>query len=321
VAHRGFGATPATTAAAAIVQMMATGETRRCPACGGSADRELGEVNGFGIVRCGACGTLFTDRLPAEPEVKDYTDYYHAANLAVPAFVHARLREIVGEFATYRRTNRWLDVGCGAGTLLSAASELGWTAVGTELSPPAVDAARVAGLDMRLGELAALGFAPGEFDVVSLVEVLEHVPEPRTLLAEVTPLIRPGGALYLTTPHVRGIDARLLGSDWGAVAPPEHLQLFSVRGMRSALESCGLRVRRVRTHGVNPNELVTALRPGRKGTAPTGNQRVEATYQLNESLSARRGGAIVKDAVNAVLTLTRLGDTLKMVAERPEDAS
>jgi hypothetical protein len=114
VAHRGFGATPATTAAAAIVQMMATGETRRCPACGGSADRELGEVNGFGIVRCGACGTLFTDRLPAEPEVKDYTDYYHAANLAVPAFVHARLREIVGEFATYRRTNRWLDVGCGA---------------------------------------------------------------------------------------------------------------------------------------------------------------------------------------------------------------
>jgi SAM-dependent methyltransferase len=272
-------------------------------------------------VRCKACRTVFTDRLPAQPEVKDYTNYYHAANLAVPAFVKARLREIVGDFTPYRRTNRWLDVGCGAGTLLSAASELGWAAVGTELSPPAVDAAREAGLDVRLGELSELGFAAGGFDVVSLVEVLEHVPEPSRLLAEVTPLIRPGGALYLTTPHVRGINARLLGTDWGAVAPPEHLQLFSVRGMRSALERRGLEVVRVRTHGVNPYELVTALRPGRKGTAATGTRRVEATYQLNESLSARRSTAIVKDGLNAMLALTRLGDTLKMVAERAGNPS
>jgi SAM-dependent methyltransferase len=304
-----------------MVQMMATGEARRCPACGDSADRTVGEVHGFGIARCKACRTLFTDRLPAEPEVKDYTDYYHAGNLAVPAFVQERLREIVGEFASYRRTNRWLDVGCGAGTLLSAASELGWAAVGTELSPPAVDAAREAGLDVRLGELGELRFEAEAFDVVSLVEVLEHVPEPRRLLAEVAPLLRPGGALYLTTPHVRGINARLLGTDWGAVAPPEHLQLFSVRGMRSALESCGLEVVRVRTHGVDPYELVSALRPGRKGTAPTGSQRVEASYQLNESLSARRSGAVLKDAVNAALALTRLGDSLKMVAERARDRS
>jgi SAM-dependent methyltransferase len=301
--------------------MMAIGEARRCPACGDSADRTAGEVHGFRIVRCSTCRTLFTDRLPAEPELKDYTNYYHAANLAIPAFVQARLREIVGDFATYRRSNRWLDVGCGAGTLLSAASELGWTAVGTELSPPAVDAAREAGLDVRLGELSELEFAAGTFDVVSLVEVLEHVPEPRTLLAQVAPLIRPEGALYLTTPHVRGINARLLGTDWGAVAPPEHLQLFSIRGMTSALESCGLEVVRVRTQGVNPYEVVTALRPGRKGTAPTGKARVEATYELNESLSARRSTAIIKDGVNAALALTRLGDTLKMVAERPGNPS
>jgi SAM-dependent methyltransferase len=301
--------------------MMSTGEARRCPACGGSADRTAGEVNGFGIVRCGTCRTLFTDRLPAEPEVKDYTGYYHADNLVIPAFVQARLGEIVGAFATYRDTNRWLDVGCGAGTLIRAASGLGWTVVGTELAPPAVDAAREAGLDVRLGELSELDLEADTFDVVSLVEVLEHVPEPRRLLAEVTPLIRPGGALYLTTPHVRGIDARLLGTDWGAVAPPEHLQLFSVGGMRSALESCGLKVVRVRTHGVNPHELVTALRPGRKGTAPTGNERVMATYQLNESLSTRPGGAILKGGVNAVLSITRLGDTLKMVAERSGDTS
>ena len=61
--------------------------------------------------------------------------------------------------------------------------------------------------------------------MVSLVEVVEHVDDPAAVVQAARHLIRPGGAMYITTPHGRGVSARLLRSGWSAVAPPEHLQL------------------------------------------------------------------------------------------------
>jgi hypothetical protein len=98
------------------------------------------------------------------------------------------------------------------------------------------------------------------------------------------------------------------------VAPPEHLQLFSVAGLRAALERFGLRVVSVSTHGANPHELKAKLRSREAQLA--GSENVEARYALNEALTTSRSGAIVKRTANGILSATRLGDTLKVVAER-----
>jgi hypothetical protein len=144
--------------------------------------------------------------------------------------------------------------------------------------------------------------------------VLEHLDEPERILRDARRLLRPGGAMYVTTPHGRGISARLLGERWSAVAPPEHLQLYSARGLERALSRVGLTVRSMRAHAVNPNELVGALRRRGPGTAA---ERVESGYALNESLSSTRGGAALRSAANGVLSVLRLGDALKARAERP----
>ena len=70
-----------------------------------------------------------------------------------------------------------------------------------------------------------------DFDVVIASEVLEHVLDPHAMLVEILRVLRPGGLLWATTPHGRGISARLLGLEWSNVCPPEHLQLFSVAGI------------------------------------------------------------------------------------------
>jgi SAM-dependent methyltransferase len=294
---------------------MATSGARSCPACLG-AGAPAGEADGFALLRCRSCKTLFTGRVPEAAEALDYDAYYHAGNLAVPEFVRGRLEETVGSFERYRRVNAWLDVGCGAGTLLEAAQARGWEATGTEVAQCAAEAVRAKGFDVRVGELPESGLAEAGFDVVSMVEVVEHVPEPRRLVAEAAALVRPGGALYITTPHGRGLSARVLGSDWSVVAPPEHLQLFSVPGLRDALTAAGLRVRRVRTQGVNPHELARRWRRPSPDAAVV--SRVESGYKLNEALVSTRRGTVVKNAANIVLSATRLGDTIRLVGERPQ---
>ncbi len=199
---------------------------------------------------------------------------------------------------------------------MEAARDRGWHVIGTEVAEPAAEAIRARGFDVRSGELDELGLPEAGFDVVSIVEVLEHVPDVGGLLAASRRLLRPGGGLYVTTPHGRGISARLLGTNWSIISPPEHLQLFSVAGLRRAITSSGLTVRTLRIHGVNPKELLQAARIGKHPMKP--GDRVESSYRLNESLSTARSGLIFKSAANAALSVTRLGDTIKLVGERPD---
>jgi SAM-dependent methyltransferase len=293
---------------------MPASDVRPCPACLGRDARGAGTAGGFRIRRCRRCQTLFTDRLPTADEGTDYAAYYHPGNLDVPAFVRERLGGIASSFDDSRRTGRWLDVGCGAGALLAAARDRGWDVTGTEVAEGGARAVRERGFDVRTGELDQLGLPEGAFDVVSIIEVIEHVPEPRSLLAAASVLLRRGGVLYLTTPNGRGLSARLLGTRWSVVSPPEHLQLFSRAGMRLALAGAGLRIREMRTHAVNPNELLRAVRVRQSG-AVGGDERVASGYRLNAALSQSRSGAFLKSAANAVLSVTRLGDSLKVVAE------
>ena len=281
---------------------------RSCPACLSDSSRPAGEANGFELCRCRRCRTLFTARLPQAGEAKEYDEYYHAENLTVPSFVAQRLEEIASGFDVHRRLNRWLDVGCGAGALMRAARSQGWEVIGTEVSPPAAEALRAQDLDVRLGELETLDLP--EVDVVSLVEVVEHVPDPRTLVSDAARLLRPGGVMYITTPHARGVSARVLRTGWSAVTPPEHLQLFSVNGLRTMIKAAGLETRKLQTHGFNPHELVDAVR--RQEVRPL--HRVESAYQLNEALSGSRLRTLVKTTANGTLNTLRLGDSLKLVA-------
>ena len=292
-------------------------DVRACPGClADGASKPFGTVAGFDVRLCDRCKTIFTARLPGTDESADYAAFYEdASDVPVPAFVLDRLEEIVASFSRYRRLNTWLDVGCGVGTLLRAVQNGGWSATGTEVAPAVVKSVQAAGLDARLGFLGDLDLPENGFDVVSMVEVIEHVPAPDSLIAEAQRLIRPGGALYITTPNGRSLSARMLGSKWSVVTPPDHLQLFSVRGLRAVMTRAGLEVNSVSTDGLNPYELVAGLRSGRN-RAP-GASNTETSYRLNASLSTRRTGTLVKRAANAVLSAGRIGNTLKFVAERP----
>ncbi len=180
---------------------------------------------------------------------------------------------------------------------------------------------------MFCGELEKASYPDGHFDVVIASEVFEHVRDPKAMVGEIARVLRPGGLLWATTPHGRGISARMLGNKWSIVCPPEHLQLFSVAGIRRLLASAGFRQVKVATHGANPFEILHSFRGRAESTSPdngagagaTGGEqfnRVESNYQLNEFLTDSPSRKVLKGALNSLLNAGRIGDTLKIRAEK-----
>lgn len=290
-----------------------------CPACDSSQNRFCGNKNGFRIIVCQNCQTLFTSGDAGQQF--NYDEYYSPSNLTVPDFINQRLNEIVAGFEIYRKNNRFLDVGCGAGSLLAAAKRADWLATGVEVSKPSIDFLQERGFQVFHGELEAAHFVENSFDVVTASEILEHISQPLALLKESLRILRPGGLFWATTPHGRGVSARLLGADWTCVSPPEHLQLFSVKGIKGLLEKAGFQKVQIFAQGTNPFEIIHSLRGknvsdnrGLDFDTQKSFDRVDTSYQLNQALSSSSPRKMVKNLLNEVLSLTRLGDSLKIWA-------
>src|SRR5690606_4923808 len=101
---------------------------------------------------------------------------------------------------------RVLDVGCGAGLLSESLAQAGADVVALDLSPELLRVARLHGLESgvrveyRLQSVESLATeSPGAFDAITCMEMLEHVPDPASVLAACATLLRPGGHLFLST--------------------------------------------------------------------------------------------------------------------------
>lgn len=287
-------------------------QSGHCPACHGRKAVHWGEKSGFEIFGCSGCGSLYTDRVPDISEAENYDEYYTDSNLSVPDFIITRVGEIIAEFESSRETNRMLDIGFGAGTMLDVAKGHGGDAHGLEVSRPAVDQARKRGYEVFHCDLKGAGYPDNYFDVVTASEILEHLPNPEEDLAEIARVLRPGGVFWGTTPSARSISFRILKLNWSVLSPPEHIQLYSKAGARLMLTNAEFNQIEFKTYGLNPSEIVNHFRHG--ASVDTGYSRVDSAYQLNEILTKSPFRKVVKRSLNGILNAFQMGDSLKIFA-------
>lgn len=215
----------------------------------------LWDKDEFGYYRCPECGLVWvnpqlTDESVAHIYAKGFTSKLkskpHPTNFLA-------YRRPLKRLAPYRQYSRLLDVGCFTGHFLLAAREAGWQQVeGTEISSQAIEYAREQyHLTLHEGDLLSLDLPSDAFDAVTLFDVIEHVSDPLGTLRRVYQLLRPGGVLYLDTPHFTSLPRFLFNKEW-SVFFPWHRTYFSANNMSLALEQCGFRVRDLRAVGIFP---------------------------------------------------------------------
>jgi hypothetical protein len=231
-----------------------------CQLCG-SAERSTNFRDGpFEVVTCSGCGLVYvTPRLQGQalvdvygegywksdnPKQRGYADYARESALYLRTF--EKRMALVQRWIPQRA--RILDVGCAAGYFLRTAQRHGHDVHGVELSPAiAHEAVKALGQDrVHVGTLDEAieqkGHRPASFDLVTLWDVIEHVPDPQHVLRRVRELVKPGGKLLLETQNVASRWARLLGPRWHHYKHHEHLYHFAPGTIRRLLGDCGFTV-------------------------------------------------------------------------------
>lgn len=290
-------------------------------------DNLLGGEETFHAVRCVHCGTRRLDpRPPAETMGRFYAPDTYARAEEPGSEVGKRL-DSYNEGLAARITARFsapgavLDVGCGDGRFLQAMAAREWAVTGTEADPVAASLARRR-TNATIHEAAALespDLPEAGFTVVSLLHVLEHVPDPRETLAACFRLLRPGGALLLALPNAASAEAAIFGSAWYHLDLPRHLWGFTPRSLVRLVEESGFAVASLQHFPLlfAPQSALTALRRRRR------RQREKSAATNGDGGGGSGGGRLQTRVFLSLLAVSeRLGRTLpgeimEMVAVRP----
>lgn len=193
--------------------------------------------------QCSHCGLVRTETFNHGETSYTGDEYFTLKNQYVrqwDGFV-AMFRTLVAKIAVHRPPPaRFLDVGTGIGTLPAAAREAGYDVQGVEISPWAAAFAREEKqLDVIAGTLAEASLKARAYEVVVLNHVLEHVEDPRQLLAEVRRVLADDGLLVVGVPNVASLMCSLKKGRWASLRPEEHIWHFSPSTLRRLLRETG----------------------------------------------------------------------------------
>lgn len=158
---------------------------------------------------------------------------------------------------------RLLDVGCGSGELLRWYQNHGWETMGIEPSKKGARNARSKGLQIIESTIEESSLPENYFDAIIMVQVLEHLKDPKASLSKLHRALRPAGLLMAGVPNFLCIDRYMLGSAWLPLETPRHLYYFTPKSLRYLFKAVGfnnLQIRRKTKYGVGLSQIKEACR-------------------------------------------------------------
>lgn len=308
----------------------------RCPVCDGARRSEILRVreheytttttDEFPIVRCEDCSAWYLDPRPAPstlPVIYPPNYYAYVQDSKVQAGEKVESRGVfaaLGSFLFKRRIapiarhlalgpgKRWLDIGCGNGSVLQSMKEAyGIDGTGLDLSPDAVAFCRKRGFEAHAGRFEDYRPGPGEaYDLVHSSHVIEHVESPYDYLRKTRELLRPGGLSVFITPNHATWEARAFGRHWGGLHAPRHWSILDARSARVLAERAGFEILEI-AYSTNGTFWTWSFHSLFQGRLPAGwNDAIfPSDYRFIESNPwniARIGLFTFFDAANVLLT-------------------
>jgi SAM-dependent methyltransferase len=198
---------------------------------------------------------------------------------------------------------------------LEAARDRGWQVEGLELcAEVARNTMERVRTQVYSGSIFDIELPSETFDLVTMFDVIEHLETPIEALRICYRILKPGGALAISTPNLRGLGCRLLGANAFAVWPDEHIFYFGPTSLRRALRLADFTDTQIASREIYPENAAAILsrllgkngngRPGAANVVDPGVRPVKKLFRNNSALKA------VRAAVNGLFSTLPLGDEL-----------
>lgn len=202
-------------------------------------------------VQCSSCGHIFTDGYYDKTALNELffssstdgqnTDRMEINLLSTHRMLAAHIVRRVSSFRGNKSDGMWLDIGCGHGILMAVAKEFGYHAGGIDTREEVLAPLHKMGYRVQRANFEDLTTVDPPPDVLSLADVLEHMPHPIAALQQAHALLAPGGLLFLSMPNSETIVWRTLMARSKNVylGEVEHFHNFSRTGLYRLLRSVG----------------------------------------------------------------------------------
>ena len=296
-----------------------------CNLCGSSGphrivlrkDNDPRRSGAVTLYRCHACGGVSLSSIPESFDDELYSYYEdhlkRPPSSLYPELTNSRYVALLERWKHIVTGRRLLDVGCGTGGFIKAAVENGWEARGIDLAESAIKIGCSHRLPVSRCDFFSDDFELDSYDIITMFEFIEHVPNPGKFLQRAKELLKPGGLLYVTTPNFNSIDRFVMGSAWDVIHH-EHLSYFTP-GTLAQLVSKTTEFEILETHAKNiSTATLKAFMHRRRSEVATADvpESDQFRQQIEDSALLRR----LKYAANIMLDATRLGSAMTMMLRK-----
>ena len=220
-----------------------------CPLCHSNNCRKFLTKFEMNLVKCRKCSLIYANPRIHESELlRRYTSSFFFDEY-LPAFKATSKQydltiirshfflflQLITKY--YKPGKKLLDIGCGAGFFLKAAEEIGWEAEGIEISPVAsAYAQNIVKVKVLEGKLEDLRLPAENYDLVVLIETVEHLMNPLETLKEINRILKKAGVLIISTPDYKSLSRLFLGKNWAVLSPEEHFSVFTQKALFRILQ-------------------------------------------------------------------------------------
>lgn len=223
-----------------------------CPLCKNGRYEQLFIKRGYTFVRCLECGLIYSNpQVLPDITVGAYTKGHSSSELWMKILLNEKetawragyFSDIAEKIEKFASRGRILDVGCAVGHFLTIARERGWDVTGLELSETGSRYCReVLGLPVLNTRVQESGLEGNSFDAISLLGVLEHVPDPCELISACSNLLKKDGVIVAVVPNVYSLANMILREKSVTFDGRNHLLYFSQQTLKKLFHKQGMEV-------------------------------------------------------------------------------
>ena len=292
-----------------------------CPLCEEKENEKLFVRAGYTFVRCLDCGLVYVNP-QVLPEIihNTYHNDISSTELWMKVLLNQKdidwrmdyFKDILAKIENHTQRGKILDVGCALGYFLKIAKDSGWETVGLELSQIGSKHAKEKfNLKVINKTVEEASFSPNTFDAISMIGVLEHLPNPLQLLRQCMRILKPEGVILVVVPNMYSLLNMVLRDKSLTFDGRNHLVHFSKDTLQKCFSLSGFEI-------VFNDTLLTGIHNLAKYIQfldPHGNvDRTDFIPEVFRSLMANNGN---RNNLEKFVLSNGLGLRLRMIGRKP----